>query len=297
MLKRFYLFFLILFIAISAFAKEETIFLWPNGTPTNPITHTKDEYVINRDADQNKFGLNRANYNVSKPTMTIFPAPNNNNSGIGIVIFPGGAYTHITIDKEGYDIARILNKNGISAFVVNYSTKPENYKELTEEQEAQIMQTIVADAKRAVRIVRQRADEWGVNLSKVGAMGFSAGGNLTYRVATNYDSGSEGDDPVAAQNCKVNFAAPIYPAIWDGGKMVNADTPPMFVAIANDDMTTPADGSLAMISALRKNGIPAELHIFTKGGHGFGKGVKGGAVTIWPQLFIEWLKEMNILEN
>ena len=288
---------LLAFLGCFAFAAEETIYLWPGETPANPVVHQKEEYVENRSSDQNELGLNRAYYNVSKPTMTIFPASKENNSGVAVILFPGGGYSHITFDKEGIDIARLLNKNGISSFVVKYSTIPDDFQKLEENEQNKIMQTIVADGQRAIRIVRHRAEEWGVNPDKVGVMGFSAGGNLTYRVATNYDAGLEGDGPIASQNCKVNFTAPIYPWLPDGVEKVDTETPPMFVVVANDDKTAPADQSIALISALRKNGVPSELHIFTNGGHGFGKGVKGGAVTAWPRLFIEWLKEMNILEN
>jgi acetyl esterase/lipase len=278
-------------------ADDETIYLWPLETPANPVVHQQDEFVENRATDQNELGLNRSYSFVSKPTMTIFPAPKESNSGVAVIVFPGGGYSRVVIDKEGNDIARILNNSGISAFVVKYSTYPTGFRNMSRDDLNKIKQTVLEDAQQAVRIVRSGAKKWGVNPAKIGAMGFSAGGNLTYRLATHYDNGIKSDSPILSASCKVDFAAPMYPALRDGVVDVDTETPPMFVVVANDDKTTPADQSITLISALRKNGVSAELHIFSKGGHGFGEGVKGGAVGLWPSLFVEWLKDMQILEH
>lgn len=280
-----------------AFAQEE-IPLWPNGLPDDGIQHQKEELVQNRDSDQNEFGHNRSYSFVSNPTVTPMLAPADKRNGVAVVIFPGGGYTRVVIDKEGFDIARILNRDGISAFVVKYRTAPAGWREQPRDEQNKILTAILMDAQQAARIVRSRADEWNLDPQKIGAMGFSAGGNLVYRLATHLDDGNpDAADGVARFGCKLNFAAPIYPWIPGTAENINGETPPMFIVVAHDDKTTPAEQSLDLYNKLRANGVAAELHIFTRGGHGFGRGVRGGAVTAWPKLFIEWLQEVNRLSK
>ena len=265
-MKKYIALFFFLCISNQIYAIDNTIFLWPNGHSENPIIQEADEFLENRIQDQNEFGFNRSYSFVSKPTMTLHLAQENNNSGVAVVVFPGGGYSRIVIDKEGHDIARILNASGISAFVVKYSTYPKNFRQLSTKQQAKIKATVLRDAQRAVRIVRKNAVEWKINPDKVGAMGFSAGGNLCYRLATNYDLGGDaGKSPIEQQSCKVNFAAPIYPDLRESAGDVNSESPPMFIVVAHDDKITPAEGSIDLYVALRKNKVPAELHIFSKG--------------------------------
>lgn len=278
-------------------AEPKTIPLWPDGPPDHAVVHGKAEAVVNRQSDRNELGLNRAISFVSNPTMIAYPAPREKATGVAVIIFPGGGYRHLAIDKEGHDIARRLNKMGLSAFVVKYRTLPETVQGSGMDMPDKIMQAILSDGQRAIRLVRSRAGEWGIDAHKIGVMGFSAGGHLAASTATIYNSGNpNAKDPAAKASSRPDFACLIYPAMPRGiENKVTADTPPVFMVETDDDKTTHAEGDILLYTALRKAKIPAELHIFVHGGHGFGLGVRGGSVTRWPELFEEWLQEMRII--
>jgi acetyl esterase/lipase len=181
--------------------------------------------------------------------------------------------------------------------VVKYRLCPEQQETAEGRVPDSVRAAILADGPRAVRLVRANAEAWGIDPERIGVMGFSAGGYMATWSATHYDSGRpESSDPVERASSRPDFAGLIYPAVPAGiDSVISADTPPVFLVNANDDQTTPAVKAIALHGALSAAGVTTEMHIFTRGGHGFGLGVDGGALTAWPGLFEAWLREQGVI--
>ena len=268
--------------------------IWPGNPPDKAIIHEGEELITNRPTEQNEFGQNRSIDRVSMPDLTVYPAPGGGAPGAAVVIFPGGGFTHLAIDKEGHDIARWLNTFGITGIVVKYRTRTDGQSGRAEQ-----MKAIVSDCKRSVRLARFNADKWGIDPARIGVMGFSAGGYLAATVASGYGSSTEGlDDPVSRTSCRPDFAGLIYPALPpDFESNLTKSAPPMFLINACDDTTTPAENCIRMFQALRGAGVRGEMHLFDNGGHGFGLGVRGGAIAGWSELYAGWLTEIGIIND
>lgn len=244
---------------------------------------------------------------VSVPTLSIFLPKKIKPNQAAVIIFPGGGYQHLAIDKEGTKVAEWFNSLGIAAIVVKYrlpSDKIMKNKNIGPLQ----------DAQEAVRYVRQNASKYNIDANKIGILGFSAGGHLASTLATHYD------DKIYESSSKVSarpdFSLLIYPVIsmqndithkgsqisllgenpsqelrdsFSNEKRINAQTPPTFLVHATDDTTVLPENSINFYLALKNNGVPAELHIYEKGGHGFGLGVKDTS-KFWTRDCEEWLK-------
>jgi len=244
---------------------------------------------------------------VSVPTLSIFLPKKTQLNQAAVIIFPGGGYQHLAIDKEGTKVAEWFNSLGIAAIVVKYrlpSDKIMKNKNIGPLQ----------DAQEAVRYVRQNASKYNIDANKIGILGFSAGGHLASTLATHYD------DKIYESSSKVSarpdFSLLIYPVIsmqndithkgsqisllgenpsqelrdsFSNEKRINAQTPPTFLVHATDDTTVLPENSINFYLALKNNGVPAELHIYEKGGHGFGLGVKDTS-KFWTRDCEEWLK-------
>ncbi len=253
-----------------------------------------------------------------KPTLTVFRA-----SGAGtrsaVIIAPGGSYSHLAITYEGRDVATWLNSVGITAFVLKYRLAPYRYPIELE------------DAQRAIRLVRTRAAEFGVDPARIGMMGFSAGGHLTATAGTHFDAGNSGaSDPIERASSRPDFLILAYPVIsfqpdvlgttdvlhanGSSGRnllgdnpdpkllqdlsdelQVTPQTPPTFLYHSSPDTTVPVMSSVAFYIALRKAGVPAELHIFEKGHHGDGLNLGDPANGMWPSLLVNWLRGRGLL--
>lgn len=210
---------------------------------------------------------------VTRPVMEIYPAARPN--GTAVVVAPGGGFTILAIEHEGRDVAKWLNDRGVSAFVLRYRVGLES-------REAS-MKAAIEDGLLAVKTVRQRAGEWKVDPKRVGVMGFSAGGYLTVGVATQYTAESRPD-----------FAIPIY-AVAPEGYQVPADAPPLFTAVAWDDNVRMTSTATGLLDNWKKAKIPAELHVFPDGGHGFGMNRKGKSCDVWTDLLAQWMGRMGLL--
>lgn len=271
---------------VDANFSPEVIELWPDGVPgTEDWSQQESEMVLPL------FDRPRIVRNVTQPTLTAYlPDPALAN-GTAVVICPGGGFQFLSIESEGTAVARWLNSRGVAAFVLKYRVIPT--AERDEDFVAQIQtgfqsdkpqwehDTIaVADGLQALRLVRSRAAEWGINEQRIGIVGFSAGGAVAIGAATQYDAQS-----------RPNFAAPIYAALWQD-LAVPADAPPLFLLIANDDPVI-KDGSIPMYSAWKSAGIAVELHIYAKGGHGFGMNKRGTPSDHWIERFSEWLQSQG----
>jgi len=243
-------------------------------------------------------GSNRVFSSVSSPTYSIHRPEKPN--GVGLVICPGGGFRDIWIDREGHDLAIWLKSHNITSLVLKYRTRPADLKAANAWQNYQ--HAVRSDGRQAVRILRKQAKELGLQGDKIGICGFSAGGHLAISCSLH----PEPKHPKTKVGGMPNFAGLFYPGIPDdvGEIMARRTVPesespavcPMFIINARVDKLTPAEKCVDFYSMLLKAGVKAELHIFSKGSHGFGMGDGGGeAMAIWPKSFIAWLKDSDII--
>jgi acetyl esterase/lipase len=274
--------------------------LWPHGVPGAKGT----------DSDKDV------------PTLTIWLPPASKATGASIVVCPGGGYTMLAADHEGKQVAEWLNQLGVAAFVLKYRLGPRYHHP-----------AMLDDAGRAIRTVRARASEWGLDPKRIAILGFSAGGHLASTAGTHFDAGKpDSEDPIERVSSRPDRMILVYPVIalatpyghrgslrnllgdnpsqelienLSNERQVSKDTPPTFLAHTNADAGVPAENSLLFVMALRKARVPVELHLFERGPHGLGLG--GGTATFripaepsfqaWPQLCGTWLKNQGFLER
>ena len=256
-------------------------------------------------------------YKRQVPTITVYSPPEAGNIGTTILILPGGGYGGLAIDKEGHDIARYLNTIGVTGVVLKYRLpRPEGFVFKHD--------VPLRDAVRAMRLIRHRAGEWGVDPGRVGVMGFSAGGHLAATVATQYERATEEPaNPVDQHSARPDFQVLVYPvtsfrdSVGHGGSrknligeapaaelidlysnelQVTADTPPAFLVHTSDDRVK-VENSLVYYAALRAAGVPAELHIYEEGGHGYGIRPTGKPVATWHHRMRDWMQQRGLLER
>ena len=230
------------------------------------------------------------------PQITVH-LPDGDATGAGVIINPGGGYRILASDWEGLQVARWLNRAGIAAFVLRYRVGERYHSD-----------TSLLDGLRAVRLVRARAEEFGVARNRIGMLGFSAGGHLTVAAGTTWDEGDpNSDDPVERQSSRPNFLAPVY-AVTDGiergrkadeytptPERVNARTPPTFLVHTHEDAIVPGTQSTLFYDALLRAGVQAEMHIYGYGEHGTGLGVGDPDFRAWPHLLLNWLRRGGFL--
>jgi len=232
-------------------------------------------------------------YNVVKPTLTVYKPAEGKANGTAVVVCPGGAFHILSMNNEGSDVAKWLNSLGITAFVLKYrlvesktnepvkelGAKMGNFKKLDEEN-APVVLLAIEDGKQAISYVRKNANRFGIDPNKIGMMGFSAGGTVTAGVCFNY----------TAEN-RPNFAAPIYLYLDALGSVtVPSDAPPLFIAVASDDDLGFVPQSIRLYNLWLAAKKRVELHVFTKGGHGFGMRKATQPVGKWTELFANWLR-------
>ncbi|MDO3644755.1 GDSL-type esterase/lipase family protein [Mucilaginibacter sp. L3T2-6] len=240
----------------------------------------------------------RAAYNVSHPTLTAYLPDPAIATGTGVIICPGGGFFILSMDSEGVDVAKWLNKKGIAAFVLKYRLGQSSTDKPVEELAGKMFQSnfpdmmkpiiplAVADGRAAIKYVRTHAGEFNISPSRVGIMGFSAGGTVTASAAFNYTPENRPD-----------FVAPIYPYMPpELIKTVPADAPPMFICVASDDQFGLVPHSQALYNKWQENKHIAELHIYEKGGHGFGMHKQSIPTDTWIDRFGDWLGQQGLLK-
>ncbi len=235
--------------------------------------------------------------NVTKPTISFYPAPKDHNTGASIIICPGGGYSILAWDLEGEEIAKWLNSIGVNGIILKYRVpkRPDEPRYVPPLQ----------DAQRAMSLVRSHAQEWNLDPHRIGMLGFSAGGHLTAATSTNFDKRAyETIDDVDQVSCRPDFAVLIYPAYLAGEDnkglapeiRVTAQTPPTFLVQTEDDPVK-VECSVNMFMALKQAHVPAELHAYTTGGHGYGLRPSDHPVSEWPQRCADWLKSRGLLDQ
>lgn len=271
--------------------KPETFKLWPEGAPGAKGNAAEDI-----------------------PELMVYRAAPDKATGAAVVVCPGGGYGHLAMDHEGKQIADWLNSLGLTACVLKYRIAP-RYQHPAP----------IQDAQRAIRTVRAKSKEWGVDPNRIAILGFSAGGHLASTAATHFDKGNaDSPDPVEKQSCRPDRAILLYPVValatdythmgsrnnllgpnpdpallqsLSNETQVTKDTPPTFLAHTNEDKPVPAENSLLFVLALRKANVPVELHLFETGRHGLGLGADNKAFTAWPGLCATWLEKQGFLKK
>jgi acetyl esterase/lipase len=295
----------LLFVALlstTLFAQQKEIPLWPAGPPNS------NEIIENETISE---GYRIAN--ISEATLTIFLPEKSANTKTAVIICPGGGYRIECFDKEGIKIAQWLNTLGIAGIILKYRIPNKHH------------QIPLMDAQRAIRTVRFRTKEWNINTVKIGIMGFSAGGHLASTAATHFDNGDKNaEDPIERISSRPDFLILVYPVVtmkeefthrgsrrsllgdnpkyelvrnYSNELQVTSDTPPTFFVLSDDDKSVVAENSIKFYLALRKHNIPSEIHIFKRGGHGFGFGQEGMPVSNWRKLCELWLEEQELISR
>lgn len=268
----------------------QTILLWPDGAPGA---------LASGDADQ--------------PSLTLYPLTTTAaRVPTGVVVCPGGGYSHLAMDYEGTQIAAWLNSRGISAFVLKYRLGPKYHYPVQ-----------LWDAQRAIRYVRMHAADWGLQTDRIGIWGFSAGGHLASTAGTHFDAGDASAlDPINRQSSRPDFMILAYPVIsmedpyahpgsrdnllgekpspaliefLSNERQVTAQAPPTFLFHTTDDPVVPVENSVLFYLALRKAGVPAEMHLYLKGRHGVGLAQDNPVLRSWPDRLADWLHVQKLL--
>jgi len=270
--------------------EPQTILLWPGDAPGA---------LGNSDSD--------------RPAITVYMPPNTTGPMTAVIIAPGGSYARLSMNNEGRAPANFLNALGIAAFVLRYRLGPQYHHPIE-----------LGDAQRAIRMVRSRAAEWHLAPDRIGFMGFSAGGHLASSASTHFDAGkADAADPIDRVSSRPDFAVLGYPVIsfvepftHQGSKtnllgdrpdpalarslssetQVTASTPPTFIYHTNADTTVPVENAVAYFLALRKAGVPAEMHVFKDGRHGSGLALQDPALSEWPRLLANWLRVSGLIK-
>ncbi len=300
------LLFIIIGLSINTRAQNKVISLWKSPITGEIEAPNYQEQEIYKD------NILQSTSNVKIPTLAVYIPNEIVENGTAVLVLPGGGYSHLSMNKEGKKIAEWLNSLGITAFVLKYRLPNE-----------QIMKdkTIgpLQDAQEAIRVIRRNAKEWHIDPTKIGVIGFSAGGHLATTLASHYDENVyPTTDSISA---RPDFSLLIYPVIsmnneithkgsrenllgknpslnliekFSNELQVNSKTPPTFLVHATDDQSVPVENSINYYLALKRNNVSAELHVYEKGGHGFGLGLKDTS-QFWTLDCIHWLKNHNYL--
>lgn len=294
----FYLFYL-----PTIFAQNYKLLLWEDKIPNQNNIKVEEKVQIT-----DKLRITE----VDKPMVDVYLPEKNYSSRAAVVIFPGGGYKILAYDYEGTDVAKWLNSFGIAGIVVKYRLPhtPNNI-------DGRLSPFL--DAQRAIRLTRYNSEKWGIDSNKIGIMGFSAGGHLAATLGTHFNENFFTSDSIDLLNCRPDFMILIYPVITFtepylhlGSKLnligenpktelidyysnelhVTQFTPPTFLVHASDDSGVPVYNSLMFFNELKKNNVRCEIHIFEKGGHGFGLAIGKGRLEQWKDVCISWIKDI-----
>jgi acetyl esterase/lipase len=289
-----------------AAAQDKGIKLWPGGIPNSKYNPTFKASI-----DSNQYWTWEKN--ISNPVIDFYPAPAEKSKGTAVIICPGGGYSVLAIVHEGSKVAEWLNSLGITAFVLKYRLP---------DTAIMINKTVgpLQDAQRAMRIVRRRAKLWNINPDRIGIMGFSAGGHLASTLSTHYNQRVY--NSADTTSARPDFSILIYPVIsmdssvthmgsrinllgkhpdpelvklYSNELQVNISTPPAFIVQSMDDDAVPVLNSIDYALALKKYNIPCELHLYEKGGHGYGLGRNNDTESSWGEACAKWLKMHGLI--
>jgi acetyl esterase/lipase len=276
--------------------------IWPGKAPNawpvaGPEAATSDkDFLI---AGTPVIGIEK----VSRPTMTVY-SPEGKNTGVAIVVFPGGGYWDLAIDLEGTEVCDWLTPKGITCVLLKYRVPGNGLFPRSGPYPKSPM--ALEDAQRTVGLVRFHAAEWNIDPHKIGVLGFSAGGHLVAAIGTHFEKRLyRAVDAADKESCRPDFGVALYPGhMLENTKQafelnpfvpVTRRTPPMFIVQAEDDPVDPVENSLVFYAALKRAGVPVEMHLYAQGGHAFGLRRTKFAVTGWPDLMERWLGTIGMI--
>lgn len=292
-MKKIYLVLFFLAAIATAKAQHKTLFLWPEGVPNSKKTNEKEK------ADTTN--AVRISY-VQNPSIDVYLPSRGSATGQAVIICPGGGYGILAYDKEGTDVAKWFNAKGIAGIVLKYRLP--NSKSNVVPHKSPLM-----DTQQAMRLVKKNAAKWNIDTTKIGIMGFSAGGHLASTFGTHFD-----------EDTRPAFMILIYPVVtmkipithegsrnnllgrepgdelvkyYSNETQVKPDSPATFIVHATDDKAVPVENSLMLYKALKDKNIPVEMHIYNYGGHGFGLAQDKGYLSTWPDRLYDWLKALE----
>jgi len=279
-----------LLLSASAFALKngDTVPLWANGAPGSESMATKQEVTTPPAKPNDSTHLS----SIHNPSLLVYLPPKEKATGASVIVAPGGGHQFLSIDTEGVNVAEWLNSIGVAAFVLKYRLAREPGSPYKVEVHP------YADAQRAIRTLRAKAAEWNLNPAKIGIMGFSAGGEVAVLASTKFDEGNaEATDPIERQSSKPNYQILIYPGIRAENYTVTKDTPPTFMLAADNDRG-PSTAIPSLYLALKKAGVPTEIHIYASGGHGFGyrpsEPRKNVIYSTWLPRVQDWMADVGM---
>jgi acetyl esterase/lipase len=249
-----------LMMKVPSVQASDEIAIWAGDAPGTE-GRTNEEEVVNERVRK-----------VHQPSLTVHLPPRELATGAAVLVCPGGGYHHLAIEKEGHQVAAWLNTLGVAAYVLKYRLDRDE---------------ALQDAQEAMRVIRKRSEEWGVDSDQVGAMGFSAGAHLSVNLMMNNDAAS-----------RPNFLVPIYVSLknLDVENITAENALPAFIAGASDDTTTPPVQAITLYQKLLSYHVPVELHLYEKGGHGFGLAKTKGAASSWTVRCEDWMRGRGLLD-
>jgi acetyl esterase/lipase len=287
---------LALLLSAPLLAQQQTLPLWPNGTP-EPAHTAEPEHDATKPTDALVAGKPLQHLtDVTKPNLALYPAPNPN--GAAILVFPGGGYSILAYDLEGTEVCSWLNSIGVSCILVKYRVPEQGHFPANTED--------LEDAQQAMRLTRAHAADWHLDPNRIGVLGFSAGAHLAATLATHPDfvlTGAPNPQIEASTDPRPNFALIIYPGYLavppalntlDPALTPTASNPPTFLLQAEDDPVH-VENVVVYFRALKDAHVPAELYIFAEGGHGYGLRPTDLPITHWPNLAATWLHTIHML--
>ena len=273
---------LILFFSLFIISQAngaEKVFLWPDGAPDSKERMNEPEKVDGSNVT-----------NVHHPSITPYLPSKDKATGTAIIIAPGGGHRVLCLGHEGDALGKWYADHGIAAFVLRYRLSREK------DSPYDLHKHAMADTRRAIRLVRQRATEWNINPKRVGIVGFSAGGELAAYSAMKSDNGDKNSsDPIEQQSSRPDFQGLIYPG-KSATFTVEKGMPPCFIAFGYHDREDIAFGMAKVYLKYKEAGVPCEMHVYANAGHGFGyKPGRTGAAAKWPERMVEWLIDTKLL--
>jgi acetyl esterase/lipase len=264
--------------------------LWPNGLPVGAVQLPEAKVAAAKKIEDPE----RIAW-VDDPTLTLYRAPQAKANGVGLIICPGGAYNKLAWVKEGLEVAEYFNRQGVTCAVLKYRI-PRRDPNTPHKEPLQ-------DAQRAIRVMRHNAKSWGIDPTRIGILGFSAGGHLTTMAGLHSAKATyEKTDPADDLSARPDFICPIYPAYYADERnpgplapemKVSMNAPPVFIAVTSDDKLR-GYNSAQFYLELKKAGVAAELHVYHKGGHGYGIRPSENPISAWHHRCAEWMKAMGL---
>jgi acetyl esterase/lipase len=288
---------------VTAADRPLVVELWPDKAPDEPGTIGAEKVVMSPKLDRKQVEVTESTRmitNVTRPTITIHRPPKEKDSGTAVIICPGGGYWNLYWELEGEEVAAWLNSIGVTGIILKYRVprRPDDTK-------GEPARRPLQDAQRAVSLVRSRAREWGIDPGRIGMVGFSAGGHLAIAAATSFEKRTyESIDDIDKLSCRPDFAIPVYSGYLKArdkdelapGLHVPRGTPPVFLVHGGDDPISPPEHSVTMYLALKRAGVPAELHVYAGVTHDFGVRRVGRPCDGWTRSCADWLRDQGFLK-